>query len=122
MKSRFFIGLLAVQWSLAQSGSVQISTPPELETALAVKVALNNEIALEGRYQIQLFYGTYIEAQEKMETIATNQPEMIVKMVFEYPNYKIRTGKFQKRIEAEKYLKQIKKSFPNAFILSQRQD
>jgi sporulation domain protein len=38
-------------------------------------------------------------------------------LTFESPNYKVRIGSFRTRLEAEKNLIEIKKSYPAAFVV-----
>ena len=40
-----------------------------------------------------------------------------VLLTFESPNYKVRLGSFRTRLEAEKKLVEIKKSYPAAFVI-----
>ncbi|NAS32127.1 SPOR domain-containing protein [Flavobacteriaceae bacterium R38] len=55
------------------------------------------------------------EAKTKFETEFYGWPSEIS---FEIPNYKVRVGKFATRLEADKSLMEIKKKYPNAFIIT----
>lgn len=70
----------------------------------------------EKAYRIQIFNGSKDEADNLLKTIKT-QSQLPFYIFFETPNYKVRSCGFRSRIEAEKYLIEIKKYLPGAFIV-----
>lgn len=73
-------------------------------------------------YRIQLFSESGANVKTKATAVQSefikNYPTIPAYIVFESPNFKIKAGDFRSQIEAQKYLKQIKSSFPGAFIVT----
>jgi len=86
--------------SFGQSASLNINTDPKINQLLELKKDLEKENKLSDGYTIQLYYGNWPASIE-----------------YETPNYKVWAGNFASRIEAERALLEIQKSFSSAFIL-----
>ena len=56
------------------------------------------------------------DAMEYKKEVARSESAFQV-LTFESPNYKVRIGSFRTRLEAEKNLIEIKKSYPAAFVV-----
>ncbi|MAW96349.1 MULTISPECIES: SPOR domain-containing protein [unclassified Leeuwenhoekiella] len=112
-----FFGTLVQTAAFSQSGSVSISQDnriPEL-LELKSKMAANNE--LNDRYKIQLFYGSINEANSVQSRYRSKYGSWEPSIVYESPNYKVWVGNFRNRLEADRALLQIQKTFPNAFVM-----
>ena len=99
---------------MAQEGSVSIQKSFEIERVLALKKELNKD---QSFIKIQVYSGNRLGAETALEKFQTDFPELTVEMKYETPNYKIWVGKFRTQLEADRELRLIKKSFPNAFSL-----
>ncbi|WP_442847366.1 SPOR domain-containing protein [Leeuwenhoekiella sp. H156] len=112
-----FFGMLIQATSFAQSGSVSINQDNRISELLSIKskMASNNE--LNDRYKIQLFYGSITEANSIQSRYRSKYDNWEPSIVYESPNYKVWIGNFRNRLEADRALLQIQKTFPNAFVM-----
>ena len=112
-----FFGMLIQATSFAQSGSVSINQDNRISELLSIKskMASNNE--LNDRYKIQLFYGSITEANSIQSRYRSKYGNWEPSIVYESPNYKVWIGNFRNRLEADRALLQIQKTFPNAFVM-----
>ena len=73
-------------------------------------------------YRIQLFSESGANVKTKATSVQSefvkSYPSIPAYIVFESPNFKIKAGDYRTQIEAQKYLKQIKSTFPGAFIVT----
>ena len=99
---------------IAQEGVVSIQKSLEIDRILALKKELNKD---QSYIKIQVYSGNRIGAETALEKFQTDFPEQVVEMKYETPNYKIWIGKFRTQLEADRELRVVKKSFPNAFSL-----
>lgn len=101
----------------AQQGTVTIDQAAAIEQLLEFK----KDLATVNFYTIQIFSGSSGTARSEALSIkseaATLFPDWSNYIEYEQPNYKIRVGNFRTRLEADKALVTVKKSFANAFIL-----
>lgn len=115
----FFTGI-----SLAQDdtkghhseGKVSIDQDPRIEKLIAYKTELNKSNN-EKRYRIQIYNGTLEGAKKAEQSFNNKFDEISCNISFETPNYKVRVGKFRNRLEADRYLMEVKKEYPSAFLL-----
>ena len=78
----------------------------------------NEEIArTESAFQVQIYNGNITEANKVMLDAKSKYKQYPVLLTFESPNYKVRLGSFRTRLEAEKKLVEIKKSYPASFVI-----
>jgi hypothetical protein len=69
-------------------------------------------------YTIQIYSGQKQEdALNVKKQLATYAPNLDVNVKFEQPNFKVKSGKYYNRLEAEKDFEQIKKYFPAAIVV-----
>lgn len=108
-----FIFLLVTTYAFAQNG-VTINQSENIKELMEVKKEFAKD---EKVYQIQIYNGTITGANGAHAT-AKAKLEIPSSLTFETPNYKVRVGAFRTRLEAEKALVEVKKTFPAAFILS----
>ena len=103
--------------SFSQAGKIQLNQDPKLSELMKLKKEVNQEDFTSGQYTIQVYNGTYEIGTELMKKLISENEFKDVIFSFETPYYKIRIGKYVSKIEAIKELKNIKKTFPSAFIL-----
>jgi hypothetical protein len=108
----FIVSLLFTSAALAQEGSVRIQKSGEIDRVLTLKKELNKEKEF---IRIQIFSGERLEAESTLKGFKSDFPEQTVEMKYETPNYKIWIGKFKTRLEADRELRVVKKSYPAAF-------
>ena len=103
--------------TFAQSATLTVNQDPKITQLLELKKNLEKGREFSDGYTIQLYYGELDKANQtlrKYKGSFTNWPASIE---YETPNYKVWAGNFSLRIEAERALLEIQKSFSSAFIL-----
>ncbi|NER12686.1 SPOR domain-containing protein [Leptobacterium flavescens] len=99
-----------------KEGVITIDQDQRIERLLAAKKRIK-----KAYFTIQIYSGTgrtgLEGAKEAESSFKTQFYGWPCDISFETPNYKVRVGKFRTRLEADKYLMEIKKKYPSAFIL-----
>ncbi|KXO00400.1 translation initiation factor IF-2 [Aequorivita aquimaris] len=103
--------------SFGQSASLNINTDPKITQLLELKKDLEKENKLSDGYTIQLYYGELDKANQILRKYRGSYGNWPASIEYETPNYKVWAGNFASRIEAERALIAIQKSFSSAFIL-----
>ena len=115
IKNILFLFTVLVSCSLmAQEGTVTINQDKEIEALLEIKKDIETS---SNRYKIQIYSGasrgSAEAARSKFSESYSDWPSTIE---YETPNYKIWVGNFRNRLEADRALIRIKKTFINAFM------
>ena len=84
---------------------------------MATKIEIDFQDYASTFYTIQLFYGDNKLAQELFENFKQSFPDWEITLSFETPNYKVQVGRFKDYYFGQKKLKEIKKVYPEAFLL-----
>ena len=108
--------------TFAQQGIVVVNQDNDINALLKLKKQINKEESLTNRYKIQVYSGNRSEAESVQEDFNTTFEKWTSKMVYEYPNFKIWAGNFATRLEADRALKDVKKTFNSAFIFKPKKD
>ena len=108
--------------AFAQQGIVVVNQDNDINALLKLKKQINKEESLTNRYKIQVYSGNRSEAESVQEDFNTTFEKWTSKMVYEYPNFKIWAGNFATRLEADRALKDVKKTFNSAFIFKPKKD
>jgi hypothetical protein len=116
ISSVFFLAFLS-QKSLAQLAKVSVSQDPKFEQLLNEKRKINSSITINDRYKIQIFNGDTENSKKTLSEFKRENKNMDATIVFSTPLYKVWVGNFKTRIEAEKNLNDLKKKYPNAFLI-----
>lgn len=101
----------------AQNGSVNVSQDQKFEQMLAEKRRINGSITVNDRYKVQIYTGDNENAKKNLADFKRTFPLHDVTVVFNTPSYKVWAGDFKTRIEAERNLAEIRKKYPNAFLI-----
>lgn len=109
--------LINCSYTMGQQAQTQLSTPKKLESLLEKKIALDRLNSAKRQYTIQIFYGNFETTTTELKRFKTLYPDMTVQLIFETPNYKIRTGNFTTEREALAELEKVKRRFRSAFVL-----
>jgi len=120
IKKAFFYSLvlsIITSNSKAQDRKVKINQDPKFEQLLNEKRKINILIAVNERYKIQIFSGENEKAKKTLNDCKQNFKDLDGTIVFNTPNYKVWIGNFRTRIEAERNLIEIKKSYENALLI-----
>lgn len=69
-------------------------------------------------YRIQIYSGSNRqEAVMLRATYVQEHPDQSVYLIYQQPNFKVRTGDFKSKLEAEAFFMTIKDTYPAAFIV-----
>lgn len=109
--------LFATGNCLAQTATLTVHQDPKIEELLHLKKELEKENKLSDGYTIQLYYGELEKANEVIRKYRGSYGEWPASIEYETPNYKVWAGNFTTRIEADRALLDIQKTFSSAFIL-----
>ena len=104
----------------AQLPSVKVKQDSTITKLMASKIEVDFEDYSSRFYTIQLFYGENKRAQELFENFKQSFPNWEIKLSFETPNYKVQVGRFKDYYFGLKKLKEIKKVYPEAFLLKMK--
>lgn len=119
--SKIFIASILITFlcnkSFAQNGSLTVNTDPKITELLELKKDMEKENKLSDGYTIQLYYGELDKANQILRKYRGSYGNWPASIEYETPNYKVWAGNFASRIEAERALIAIQKSFSSAFIL-----
>ncbi|HAV53648.1 MAG: translation initiation factor IF-2 [Aequorivita sp.] len=119
--SKIFIASILITFlcnkSFAQNSSLTVNTDPKITELLELKKDMEKENKLSDGYTIQLYYGELDKANQILRKYRGSYGNWPASIEYETPNYKVWAGNFASRIEAERALIAIQKSFSSAFIL-----
>ena len=101
----------------AQLASVKVEQDSTITKLMSTKIEIDFEDYSSTFYTIQLFYGDNKLAQELFENFKQSFPDWEITLSFETPNYKVQVGRFKDYYFGQKKLKEIKKVYPEAFLL-----
>ncbi|MFD2822234.1 SPOR domain-containing protein [Lacinutrix iliipiscaria] len=106
----------------AQQGEITVNQDQKITELLKLKKEINSNEDSSDRYKIQIYSGRRISAEKSKSDFDSSYREWSSKMVYETPNYKVWVGSFRSRLEADRALLKIKKTFPNAFIFKPKKE
>ncbi len=119
LKKILFFFLINTMCSLvySQDSIYVISQDSLLNKLIKIKLEVNKEIYEKNYYSIQLFSGDFNNAEKIYLEFSSYFPNLKKTLTFETPNYKVRVGNFEKKINADIKLEEIKKKYKSAFVL-----
>jgi len=119
--SKLFIASILIVFianqGIAQTATLTINQDAKITQLLTIKKELEKENKLSDGYTIQLYYGELNVADGILKKYRSSYGNWPASIEYETPNYKVWAGNFSSRIEAERALIDIQKSFSSAFIL-----
>lgn len=120
--SSFLLLLSTIVFAQVQEkGSVQIIQDPRVDTLMHMFIGKNESHPEIKGFRIEVFFeaGNYSKqkAQEAKSGFVEKYPEVPSYLLFHQPYYKVRVGDFRTKMEAEAFLKEIERDYPNAFVV-----
>src|SRR5580765_6549344 len=116
-KYALFTLLLTFSLSNAQDSKTTISQDPKFEKLLNEKRKINASLVVNENYQVQIYNGDSENAKKTLNSFKKEFKNYDGTIVFNTPSYKVLCGNFKTRIEAEKNLNEIRKTYKNAVII-----
>lgn len=101
----------------AQNANITISQDPKFEQLLTEKIKSNPNLSYNDRYKIQIFSGASDIAKKTFNVFKLEYKTLDGTIIFNTPNYKVWIGNFRTRMEAERYLVDIKKKYTSVFLI-----
>ena len=119
LKKILFFSLLNILYSniYSQNSILVNSEDSLLNKLIKIKLEVNKEMYEKNYYSIQLFSGDFDNAEKIYLEFSSYFPNLKKTLTFETPNYKVRVGNFEKKINANIKLEEIKKKYKSAFVL-----
>lgn len=119
MRKFIFFNLFLVVFSTQKiySQTVTVSQDSRFEQLLAEKRKINASITINDRYKIQIYNGDAETCKKTLIDFRRNVKEYDGTIVFFTPIYKVWVGNFKTRLEAERNLIILKKTYLNAFLI-----
>lgn len=113
MKNRIFIlgFMLACYWVHAQQDWQE---DVFLKRLIAKKIKYNKSIKVG--YGIQIYNGDEVKARTIKAIFERKYPKIDIKLTYKEPEWKVQTIIYHDRLMAEKNLKAIQETYPNARI------
>jgi hypothetical protein len=98
----------------AQGARVNIEQDQKIDQLLEIyKSALsNNEY-----YRIQVGFGDYAKAQNIKASVEQDFPDLPSKIDFDSPTYRVRVGRFNSKLDAERKFIEVRVKYPDAMLL-----
>ena len=112
-----FTTLLLAEISTAQSLTGTVSQDTKVSNLLEEKRKINSKITINNTYKIQIYHGNIDGAKKALTDFTLLYNDIDATIIFVTPNYKVWVGSYKNRIEANKALNEIKKSFARALII-----
>lgn len=102
------------QIAYGQDGQVSIEQDQKIEELLNLyKTALKTS----EYYKIQVGFGSHAQAEKIKANVEEDFPNLVSKIDFDSPTYRVRVGKFKTKIEAERKFNEVREKYPNAMLL-----
>ena len=101
----------------AQNVNLTLNQDPKFEQLLTEKRKSNPNLSYNDRYKIQIFNGVSETAKKTLSEFRQEYKNLDGTIIFNTPNYKVWIGNFRTRIEAERYLVDIKKNYKSVFLI-----
>ncbi|HEX9979920.1 MAG TPA: SPOR domain-containing protein [Flavobacterium sp.] len=98
-------------------GGITVQQDPKFEEMLAEKRKINSSITVTDKYKIQVYNGDSETSKKTLSDFKREFRNHDATIVFSTPTYKVWAGNFKTRIEAERNLAEVKKKYPNAFLV-----
>lgn len=101
----------------SQEDKLIVSQDPKFEQLLNEKRKINASITVNDRYKIQIYNGDSESSKKTLSEFRKEFKNYDGTIVFSTPTYKVWVGNFKSRIESERNLTELKKKYPNAFLI-----
>ena len=101
----------------SQEDNLTVSQDPKFEQLLNEKRKVNASITVNDRYKIQIYNGDSESSKKTLSEFRKDFKNYDGTIVFSTPTYKVWVGNFKSRIESERNLVELKKKYPNAFLI-----
>lgn len=109
------VGFMVVFCAFAKAQST-VNQDNRIAELLTLKTQLTKDNELTDRYKIQLYSGERERAYSILKNYRNKVGTWSSSIEYQTPNYKVWVGNYRNRLEADRALLKIKKTFTSAFI------
>lgn len=102
---------------MAQESKINVVQDSRFENILKEKRRINSSITVNDNYKIQIFDGDSETAKKTLTDFRKQFKQFDGTIIFNTPIYKVWIGNFKTRIDAERNLTEIRKTYKNAFLI-----
>ena len=100
---------------------IQLSVAPPSAPSAGVVVTKPGVIVAQMGYRVQVFYGSDRRQVFSQQTKFNNlYPAQNTYITYKQPNYYLRVGDFRSRLEAQRFLNELRPTFPTLFIFREK--
>ncbi|SOD17486.1 SPOR domain-containing protein [Pedobacter xixiisoli] len=127
------ISVLLSNQVLAQTkGEVIVVQDPLIDSLIAKRLELNktrptatnptgSAIVSSTGYRVQIYYGSdRREVFSQQAQFKSSYPKLNTYITYKEPNYYLRVGDYRTRLEAQKFLNELRPSYPTLFIFREK--
>ena len=122
----FIFFAISFQFASAQErGKVTVTMDPQIDSLIAKRLALSknvksgSNISVSG-FRVQVFSGLQRQdAYNEQAKFKVRYPAYSTYISYVQPNYRLRVGDFRTKLEAEKFMNELKKFYSSMFIFSE---
>jgi hypothetical protein len=115
------INMVNGQESDIPGGKTEIIQDARIDLLVQKHIRINEVINTIDGFRIQIFSesgaSSKTKAQAVHEEFQARYPGVGVYLTFKTPNYRIRTGDFRTKLDAQRFLIELTADYPNAFIV-----
>lgn len=118
-------------------GTVSVVKDPLIDSLIAKRIELNRRqttapvaistgkpgttIVSQMGYRVQIFYGSdRREVFNEQSKFNNSYPELNTYITYKQPNYYLRVGDFRTRLEAQRFMNELRGTFPTLFIFREK--
>ncbi len=123
----FFFSLFLTQVALAQQkGKVVVIKDPQIDSLIAKRLALSRAgstgiTVTSLGFRVQIFSGLEREqAYAEQTKFKALYPTVGSYISYTQPYYRVRVGDFRTKLEAQKFLTELRKQYPSLFIFAEK--
>ena len=122
----FFFSFFALQSVFAQEkGNVTVIKDPLLDSLISRRLELSrspggNAVSSSG-FRVQIYSGLEREkAYSEQSKFKALYPAVSTYISYIQPNYRVRVGDFRTRLEAQKFLNELRRHYSSLFIFAEK--
>jgi hypothetical protein len=128
----FLILIISTKVFAQTKGEVIVVKDPLIDSLIAKRIELNRAkptttnpvsktIVSQMGYRVQIFYGSNRrEAFNEQSKFKASYPKLNSYITYREPNYYLRVGDFRSRLDAQRFLNELKPSYPTLFIFREK--
>ncbi len=124
--------LLSVAAFAQTKGEVIVIKDPLIDSLIAKRLQLNktrptvnnptgSTIVSSMGYRVQIYYGSdRREAFSQQAQFKSSYPKLNTYITYKEPNYYLRVGDYRTKLEAQKFLNELRPDYPTLFIFREK--